>query len=94
MTSLSAIANVAHTAGPGKQRLEGAAHEFEAQMMKELLKPMTRLDEDGDEGSGGALTELAGEALGRSLSKAGGFGIADRILASLSRSETSSPSAS
>lgn len=70
-------------------RLAHAAHEFEAQMMKELIRPMMRLGEDDDSsGSGGALTDFAGEALGQSLSRAGGFRIADTIMAALSQNET------
>jgi Rod binding domain-containing protein len=71
-------------------RLVKAAHEFEAQMMEELLKPMTASDSlmggdgDGDAGSVGALGEFATEALGQALSRAGGFGIADRIVHELS----------
>ena len=70
-------------------RLVKAAHEFEAQMMQELLKPMTTgngLDgEDGDtaSGSGGALGAFASEALGRGLSEHGGFGIATSIVRQL-----------
>ena len=68
-----------------------AAHEFEAQMMKELIRPITGCDQGCNEaGSGGPLSEFAGEALGQALSRAGGFGIADRILASLSQVETDS----
>lgn len=67
-------------------RLIKAAHEFEAQMMKELIRPMTRFDDkDEERGSAGALTEFAGEMLGQSLSRAGGFGIANRIIAGLSQ---------
>lgn len=65
-----------------------AAHEFEGQMMKELLRPMTSGREEGGEdgpGWGGALGEFAGEALGQALSARGGFGIADRIVHDLSR---------
>ncbi len=73
-------------------RLVRAAHEFEGQMMKELLKPMTSDellpgasdDAGSDGGSGGALGEFASEALGQALSERGGFGIADRILKTLS----------
>jgi len=69
-------------------RLVRAAHEFEAQMMKELLKPLTTGDGAGDgltgsaddTGSTGALGDYASEALGRALSEAGGFGIASRIV--------------
>jgi Rod binding domain-containing protein len=73
-----------------------AAHEFEAQMMQELLKPMTTgngLDgEDNDtaSGSGGALGAFASEALGRGLSEHGGFGIANSIVRELTpKSNTS-----
>ena len=86
----------ATAAGPGEgtpapePRLVRAAHEFEAQMMKELMKPMTAgdalLGEDEDSGSAGALGQFASEALGRALSAAGGFGIASRIVADLSPS--------
>ena len=78
-------------AGP-PPRLVHAAHEFEAQMMQELLKPMTSgngLDgEDGGSASGsnGALGEFASEALGRALSERGGFGIANGIIRELSHS--------
>ena len=76
-------------------RLREAAHEFEGQMMKELLKPMTRgdslfgEDEDGVDGAAGmgALGEFGSEALAQALSRSGGFGIADRILSELSHSE-------
>ena len=75
-------------------RLVRAAHEFEAQMMKELMQPLNRGsvlsgtgdgsdDGDGDSGSTGALGEFASEALGRALSEGGGFGIASSIVKQL-----------
>jgi len=74
-------------------RLVQAAHEFEGQLMKELLRPMTGGDgfgegdgDDCDAGSGGALGEFASEAMGRAMSERGGFGIADRIVKELSGS--------
>jgi Rod binding domain-containing protein len=75
-------------------RLAKAAHEFEAQMMKELLKPMTGKDaltgedaaDGGDANSEGALGEFASEALGQALSMHGGFGIANSIIHDLSHS--------
>jgi Rod binding domain-containing protein len=89
MSMMRAVANVRETEPTATPRLVRAAHEFEAQMMKELLRPLTQPDEGGsDTGSEGALSEFAGEALGQSLSRAGGFGMADRILATLSRNET------
>jgi Rod binding domain-containing protein len=88
------VANVGITPGQTtpQPRLVRAAHEFEAQMMKEMMKPMTHgssltgEDEDSDSGSGGALGEYASEALGRALSDQGGFGIANRIVRDLSHS--------
>jgi Rod binding domain-containing protein len=67
-------------------RLVRAAREFEAQMMKELLKPMTagdaltRDENDCDAGSGGTLGEFGAESLAGALSAHGGFGIANRIV--------------
>jgi Rod binding domain-containing protein len=92
---ISAAATASGGSGDGvapQPRLVRAAHEFEAQMMKELLKPMTGTnsmsgeDEDADSGSNGALGEFASEALGRALSEQGGFGIASHIVQELSHS--------
>jgi Rod binding domain-containing protein len=78
------------SASNSQPRLIRAAHEFEGQMLKELLKPLTATDgltgEASDAGSGGILGEFASEALGKALSEQGGFGIADRILGQVSRS--------
>ena len=70
-------------------KLVKAAHEFEGQMMKELLKPMNSGDplfgeDDSESGSGGALGEYASESLAQALSNRGGFGIADQIIRELS----------
>ena len=73
-------------------RMVRAAHEFEAQMMKELLTPMTRTDalfREGDEEDSGILGEFATESLAGALSAGGGMGIADRIIQSLSPGPTS-----
>jgi Rod binding domain-containing protein len=76
--------------GSPQPRLVKAAHEFEAQMMNELLKPLTASDGlTGDEdnaglGSAGALGAFASETLGRTLSEHGGLGIAESIVHSLS----------
>jgi Rod binding domain-containing protein len=75
-------------------KLVRAAHEFEAQMMKELLKPMTGTaqigGDDDDAGSAGALGEYATESLGKALSAQGGFGLANQIIHELSHSSNSS----
>ena len=91
MLSIAATAAATSGAAPASPppRLVSAAHEFEAQMMKEMLKPMTSTSGlDGEEnetssGYGGALGEFASEALGRGLSEAGGFGIASSIVRQL-----------
>jgi len=68
-------------------RLVRAAHEFEAQMMKELLKPMSRASlEDPDGEQTEILGEFASESLAGALSAGGGLGIADRIVHTLSHS--------
>lgn len=70
----------------GNPKLERSAHEFEASLMSELLKPLQQSDGlTGEEcedaaGSGGALAGFASESLARAISERGGFGIADRIL--------------
>ena len=94
MHSIAATTTAAGTAASTtpQPRLVRAAHEFEAQMMKELMKPLnqsnslTGEDKDGDDdsGSGGALGEFASDALGRALSEGGGFGIAKGIVKQLS----------
>ena len=67
-------------------KLERSAHEFEASLMAELLKPLQEGDGLTGEGSGsgagseGALSGFASESLARAISERGGFGIADRIL--------------
>jgi len=83
-------AALAGSASAPQPRLVRAAHEFEAQMMKELMQPLhqgSSLIESGDDqdsGSGDALGEFATEALGRALSQGGGFGIAAGIVKQLS----------
>jgi Rod binding domain-containing protein len=83
LTLQSPSGNSAQTKNP---RLERSAHEFEASLMTELLKPLQESDgltgEDSDSGAGseGALSGFASESLARAISERGGFGIADRIL--------------
>ena len=89
-TGASAAATAETT--PPQPRLVRAAHEFEAQMMKELMKPLTSgttlggEDDDSSSGSGGALGEFAGETLAKALSEGGGFGVANKIVQDLSHS--------
>jgi Rod binding domain-containing protein len=75
---------VGQPANVPQPRLVKAAHEFEAAMMKEILKPLESGQEDEAQGSGAALTSFAGEALGKALSERGGFGIARSVIQQLS----------
>jgi Rod binding domain-containing protein len=94
LAAIGGAIKAAQAEGAPSPRLVRAAHEFEGQMMQELLKPMTHgdaltgtgEDKDSGEGSGGALSEFASEALGQSLSQRGGLGIAHRIIQELSHS--------
>lgn len=92
LTAVPAAARETSAGGrmaPAEPRLTHAAHEFEAQMMKELLGPLNRrsaLFEDGGGEEAGVLGEFASESLAGALSARGGLGIADRILDDLSRS--------
>lgn len=86
----SQVVTLQSTSGAAAQtknpKLERSAHEFEASLMTELLKPLQESDgltgEDSDSGAGseGALSGFASESLARAISDRGGFGIADRIL--------------
>ena len=75
-------------------KLARSAHEFEASLMAELLKPMQESDgltgEASDGGSGGALAGFASESLARAISERGGFGIADRVLHQLAAAKRGS----
>ena len=81
MTTLRGIGpSEASPAPPSQPKLERSAHEFEASLMAELLKPLQDESEDSGMGSGGALAGFASESLAKAISERGGFGIADRIL--------------
>lgn len=84
MYAITSVGQCSAAAVP-QPRLVQAAHEFEAQLMKELLRPLTvTTEDDAAASSGGALNEFAGETLGQALSRSGGFGISAGILRSLS----------
>lgn len=70
-------------------KLVSAAHEFEASLMKEFLKPLQQdglFSEDGNRaddaagGSAGTLLSYGSEAMAKAISEDGGFGIAQKIL--------------
>lgn len=94
MGAIGAVGIHGHSTQAPQPRLVVAAHEFEAQLMKELLRPMTSsMSVDGDESEaqgGSILASFATEALGKALSNNGGLGIAKSILGALSRNGTDS----
>lgn len=91
MVTIAAVGQQMQNGAIPEPRLVKAAHEFEAQLMKELLRPMVQsegIGEDADSGSEGALSDFGAEALGQGLSSRGGLGIADELIRSLSRNGT------
>lgn len=95
---LAQLNSATQPAAAPSPKLVAAAHEFEAQMMKELLKPLSSDglasdDCDSDSGSGNALASYATEAFGKALSNGGGFGVANSIIASLFHSHSQVTSA-
>jgi Rod binding domain-containing protein len=66
------------------ERLKTAAHQFEASLLTEILKPLQRtgaaVGGEEEDSAEGPLQDLAAESLARALSDRGGFGIADRVL--------------
>ena len=78
-----------HPVNPDNPKLKSAAHEFEASLMKEFLKPLEhdslfaedKLGESDDEqGSASALMSFGSQAMAKAISEHGGFGIATKIL--------------
>ena len=77
-------------------RLVAAAHEFEASLMQELLKPLqenslfAEAEDSAQHGSNETLMSFGSQALAKALSEHGGLGIATRILAHLNQ-QTDAP---
>jgi Rod binding domain-containing protein len=79
-----------------RSRVAQAAHEFEAQMLNELMRPLNResaLDSEGSgddcgPGSTGAIGDFASQALAWAISEGGGFGIASMIVRQLTPAGT------
>jgi len=86
--SLSGLSPASQTT-PQDPKLVSAAHEFEASLMKEFLKPLQHdslFADEGDKadddasGSAGTLMSYGAEAMAKAISEQGGFGIAQKIL--------------
>lgn len=88
-------------------KLESAAHEFEASLMQEFVKPLQHdplfasdrsdgsddSDESSDSGSAGALMSFGSEAMAKAISERGGLGIAAKILDHFRTTSNTSPAA-
>jgi Rod binding domain-containing protein len=95
----SPVAAIATERAGKEARMENAAHQFEASLMQELFKPLQndalfRGDGDGDGdgegdggGSSGPLGSFAAEAMARSVSDRGGFGIARQLIEHFKKTE-------
>lgn len=89
--NISAVSSQAavDTSSQPNPKLQSAAHEFEASLMKEFLKPLQHdslfaddaaKDEDNTSGSADTLMSYGAEAMAKAISERGGFGIATKIL--------------
>lgn len=87
-----ALGGAAAKTGGIDPRLKPAAHDFEASMMQELLKPMEHdpLFSSGNGDGGGLVTgeggasgwsRLGAESLAKAISEAGGLGMATKVIA-------------
>ena len=75
------------------QRMDKAAHQFEAMLLQELLKPLTASEDDGNGDSGegslggsstsGPLESFGTQAVAESLANSGALGFARQIERSL-----------
>lgn len=94
MSGVGLVGMHGQSASVPETRLLQGAHEFEAQLMKELLRPMATGSsigaDESDAHSGDILGDFATEALGRALSARGGLGIATGVIRSLSGNENDS----
>lgn len=100
MSRVDLASSVAAATVPSNPKLESAAHEFEASLMQEFLKPLQHdslfADEEskGDDdtsGSAGTLMSYGAGAMAKAISEHGGFGIARKILDHFNATGGSSP---
>ncbi|MBW4027591.1 hypothetical protein [Acidipila rosea] len=88
MTAITQLHPGASPNSPHNAKLENAAHEFEAALMKEFIAPLEHdslfsESSDGADSGGGSestLMSFGSEAMAKAISEHGGFGIATRIL--------------
>jgi flagellar protein FlgJ len=72
--------------GQKQAKLVEAAHQFEATMLQELLKPLQHGqdswggEEKSDDSTSDTISSFGTEAIAKAISKGGGFGIAKQII--------------
>jgi flagellar protein FlgJ len=78
------------------RKLTDAAQQFEGMLLQELLKPLGSKGADADpdnelnsdDSSGDIMKDFGTEAVARAMAKCGAFGIAQRLVAQVERSQT------
>jgi flagellar protein FlgJ len=69
-------------------KLADSAHQFEAMLIGQMLKPLQFGGAPGEDDSGAGASDtirgLGTEAMSKAIAKAGGFGIADQIIRKVS----------
>jgi peptidoglycan hydrolase FlgJ len=72
----------------GRSKLTDAAHQFEAMLLQELLKPLQTEDggwgEEKFDGASDTITSFGTEAVAKAISESGGLGIARQVIRQVS----------
>ncbi len=64
-------------------RLHDSANQFEAFLLSEMLKCMQMPEDEDEDQSGSALSEMAGQQFAQALAASGGLGISKLVLKQL-----------
>lgn len=96
MNAAAQLAQTKHTDNGASPQLRQAADQFEASFLQELLKPLTEdsMFQSSSGGSMGTVSSIASQALADGIARAGGLGIAKRVLADLAPVESAQSSKS
>jgi flagellar protein FlgJ len=91
--SANAAAAETTTQATDHRKLTAAAQQFEAMFLEQMMKPFSGQDEDDkdageDQAAGsGTYQSLGVESMATAISRAGGFGIARSVVASIERQQ-------
>ncbi|MEO6829803.1 MAG: hypothetical protein ABI164_08315 [Acidobacteriaceae bacterium] len=94
MNAAAQLAQTKHAGNGASPQLRQAADQFEASFLQELLKPLTEdsMFQSSSGGSMGTVSSIASQALADGIARAGGLGIAKRVLADLAPVEAAQSS--